>query len=185
MIFYADTFPVRQPYLSLSPNIKISPSSDSPNFPFSRIGSPKTVSLVSTEVPAGSRALGLPPAGSGLGGRGTNRALAGRARCPAALHTPGTVLQEGWCLPGASSTTASPRVCLCFSKALTASVPRMLLHPPSTAPVSPTSLSPSRSPRAHMLPRSQSTLCMGSGFPLAHFTLNILCTCQAVCSLPG
>lgn len=88
MIFCADTFPVRQPYLSLSPNIKISPSSNSPNFPFSHIGSPKTVSLVSTEVPTGSQALGFPPVGSRLGGRGTNRALAGRARCPAALHTP-------------------------------------------------------------------------------------------------
>ena len=84
-------------------------------------------------------------------------------------------------LPACASPTASP----CFSKAHAANAPRRTLHPPSTPPFSPTSPSPSRSPWALTLPRSQSTLYTGGGFPLAHLMLNILPTRHAACSLPG
>lgn len=91
----------------------------------------------------------------------------------------------GLCLeppPASASPTASHR----FSKARAASAQRMLLlHLPSTAPFSPTSPSPGRSPRAPTLPRSQSTSYTGSGFPLAHLMLNILHTRHGACSLPG
>lgn len=185
-----DTFPIRQPHLSLSPNIKISPSSDSPNFPPSHMGSPKTVTHVCTALPARSQALGgFPPLGSGLDGRRDEQSPCreGATPCSPAWPRDGAAGGEGLCLeplPASASPSASRR----FSKAGAASAPRLLLlllHPPSTGPFSPASPSASRSPRVPTLPRSQSTPYPAGGFPLAHLMLNILCARHAACGLPG
>lgn len=84
MFFYADTFPVRQ-HISLFPQILKFLLAVTLQIAHS----PNTATLVSTEVPAGSQALGFPPVGSRLGGHGTTRALAGRALLPC---TP-----QAWC----------------------------------------------------------------------------------------
>lgn len=94
-----DTFPIRQPHRSLSPNIKIPPSSDSPNFPLLSIGSPKRVTLVCTELPGPG---GFPTSGSGLDGPWDKLSPCSEGMMPCA--------PQGWCsrrgqsLPGASSS---------------------------------------------------------------------------------
>lgn len=92
MFFDDDTFPVRRSHLALPPNIKITPSSDSPNFPLSHISSPKPVTHVCRDLPARSQALrGSLLQGAGWMATGTSRAFAGGYN---ALLPPWTVQQE-------------------------------------------------------------------------------------------
>lgn len=176
MLLYADTFPVRQPHLSLSPDIKFFSSRDSPNSPFSPRGSPNAVTLVSTEAPAGSQALGFPLWGAGWVAMGHTEPLQGGPCSPAHPRDSaagGVVSSWSLCQPlphpqplSASQRLTLPmcRVCCCI----------LLLQPPFQQ-------APSLPAEAHMLPRSQSTLCMGGGLPLALLVPNIPWTCQAAC----
>lgn len=143
MLLYADTFPVRQPHLSLSPDIKFFSSRDSPNSPFSPRGSPNAVTLVSTEAPAGSQALGFPLWGAGWVAMGHTEPLQGGPCSPAHPRDSaagGVVSSWSLCQP-----LPHPQP-LCFSKAHTANVLSMLLHPPPTAPIPASSLSSSKRP---------------------------------------
>lgn len=173
MFFYADTFPVRQPHLSLSPNIKISPSSSSPNSPFSRMGSPNTVTLVSTEVPAGEPGTGVPSCGEQAGWPWDKQSPCREG--PAPLHTSGMVLQEGWCLPGASSSH-----CLTHSLSLLLKGSRCQCAKDAAA-------SSFYSPHSTNIPPFQQKPQgpHAAQIHLAPLMLNIPWTIPAVCRLPG
>lgn len=185
MFFYDDTFPVRQPHLSLSPQIlKFLPAVTLQISHSHILALQRPLLLFAWSHQPGCRPWGFPPQeGAGwLSGQAEPLQGGYDALLPCAPQGWGS--RRGWSLPGPSSSQCFSHR---FSKAHAASAQRMLLllHPPSAASFSPTPPPPAEVPGAPKMPRSPSTLYTGGGFPLAHLMLNILHTHHGARSLRG